>query len=53
MGDYYNMNNLTVKAYEYYVKILRSGFEQDIDYNDPVTHKKMMKVRSVVIKASR
>ncbi len=53
MGDYYNMNNLPVKAYEYYVKSLRAGFEQDINYSDPVTHKKMMKARSVAIKASR
>lgn len=53
MGDYYNMNRIPEKALKYYVKSLRLGLEQDINYKDPVTHDKMMKVRSVVIKASR
>ena len=53
MGDYYNMNKLPNEALEYYVKSLRVGLEQDIKYQDPVTHAKMMKVRSAVIKASR
>ena len=50
MGDYYNMNDLPEKALEYYVKSLRVGLEQDIHYEDAVTHAKMMKVRSKVIK---
>ncbi len=53
MGDYYDANNLPEKAYEYYVKSLRAGFEEDSNFNDPITHAKMMKVRSIVIKASR
>lgn len=53
MGDYYNMNKLPNEALKYYVKSLRVGLEQDINYQDPVTHAKMMKVRSTVIKASR
>ncbi len=53
MGDYYYMNKLPNEALEYYVKSLRVGLEQDINYQDPVTHAKMMKVRSTVIKASR
>ena len=52
MGDYYHMNKLPEKALEYYVKSLRLGLEQDITYEDHVTHAKMMKARSVVIKAS-
>ena len=52
MGDYYNMNKLPEKALEYYVKSLRLGLEQDINYQDHVTHAKMMKARSFVIKAS-
>jgi hypothetical protein len=53
MGDYYNMNNLHQKALEFYVKSLRVGLEQDVNYKDPITHEKMMKARSEVIKASR
>ena len=53
MGDYYTQNNLPEKALEYYVKSLRIGLEQDIYYKDPITHEKMMKARSLVIKASR
>ncbi len=52
MGDYYNMNKLPEQALEYYVKSLRVGLEQDINYSDPVTHAKMMKVRSTVIRSS-
>jgi hypothetical protein len=53
MGDYYKMNQLPEKALEYYVKSLRLGMEQDITYQDPVTHTKMMKVRSTVIKSTK
>ena len=53
MGDYYSMNNLPEKALEYYVKSLRQGLESDIHYKDPITHEKMMKARSLVIKASK
>jgi len=53
MGDYYSHNNLTEKAFQYYVNSLRVGLEQDINYQDPITHEKMMKARSIVIKASR
>jgi len=53
MGDYYEANNLPEKAYEYYAKSLRVGFEQDFNHNDPETHAKMMTVRGIVIKASR
>ena len=53
MGDYYSMNNIPEKALEYYVKSLRLGLEQDINYKDPITHEKMMKARSIVIKASK
>ena len=53
MGDYYEMNNLPEKALEYYVKSLRVGLEQDVNYQDPITHEKMMKARSIVIKASK
>jgi len=53
MGDYYQMNKLPNQALEYYVKSLRVGLEQDINYSDPVTHAKMMKVRTTVIKAAQ
>ncbi|GJM27950.1 MAG: hypothetical protein DHS20C17_05850 [Cyclobacteriaceae bacterium] len=53
MGDYYYMNQLPDKALEYYVRSLRVGMEQDITYQDPVTHAKMMKVRNTVIKRSK
>ena len=53
MGDYYHMNALPEQALEYYVKSLRLGLEQDINYQDPVTHAKMMKARSKVIRASK
>jgi tetratricopeptide (TPR) repeat protein len=53
MGDYYSKNKLPEKALEYYVKSLRVGLEQDIAYKDVITHEKMMKARSVVLKASR
>ena len=53
MGDYYQMNSLPDQALEYYVKSLRLGLEQDINYQDPVTHAKMMKARSKVIRASK
>ncbi len=51
MGDYYQMNDLPEQALEYYVKSLRQGLENDINYSDPETHAKMMKMRSKVIKA--
>lgn len=53
MGDYYSQNKLPEKALEYYVKSLRLGLENDINYQDPITHEKMMKARAIVIKASR
>mgnify|MGYP001823114341 CR=1 FL=1 len=53
MGDYYQMNALPEQALEYYVKSLRLGLEQDINYQDPVTHAKMMKARSKVIRAAK
>lgn len=53
MGDYYKMNQLPEKALEYYVKSLRLGLQRDITYQDPVTHAKMMKVRSTVIRATK
>lgn len=53
MGDYYTLTNLPIKAYKYYVKSLKTGFEQDSNFNDPITHEKMMKARSIYIKASR
>ena len=53
MGDYYSMNKLPEQALEYYVKSLRVGLQQDITYQDPVTHAKMMKARSIVIRAAK
>ena len=52
MGDYYHLNNLPEKALHYYVKSLRVGLEQDINYRDVVTHEKMMKVRKSLLKSS-
>ena len=52
MGDYYHLNNLPKKALDYYVKSLRVGLEQDINYRDVVTHEKMMKVRKSLLKSS-
>ena len=52
MGDYYYSNNLPEQALEFYVKSLRVGLEEDINYQDPVTHEKMMKVRKSLLKSS-
>ncbi len=52
MGDYYNLNNLPEKALDYYVKSLRVGLQEDINYKDVVTHEKMMKVRKSLLKSS-
>lgn len=51
MGDYYQLNNLPEEALKYYVKSLRVGLEQDVNYRDPVTHEKMMKVRKSLLKS--
>ncbi len=51
MGDYFQKNNLPEKALEYYVKSLRVGLQDDINYSDPATHEKMMKVRNALLKS--
>lgn len=52
MGDYYQLNNIPETALEYYVKSLRVGLEEDINYKDAITHEKMMKVRKSLLKSS-
>lgn len=51
MGDYYHLNKLPEEALKYYVKSLRVGLEHDVNYRDPVTHEKMMKVRKSLLKS--
>lgn len=40
-GLYYEKNNLPKEALKYYVKSLKVGIEQDINYSDPATQQKV------------
>lgn len=40
-GLYYEKNNLPKEALLYYIKSLKTGIEQDINYTDPATQQKV------------